>query len=74
MWACRGGEAGPRTHRVVVAQGDVFWADLPDPIVSGPGFRRPVVVLIEHVGRVSKGELQLILTGIDVVLGRGESA
>lgn len=114
---------------MVVAQGDVLWASLPDPIGSGPGFRRPVVIvqgdalnasrlrtvvvvaltsnlrwasapgnvslaarrtglqkdsvanvsqivaidrglLTEHVGRVSKGELSLILAGIDIVLGR----
>jgi mRNA interferase MazF len=30
---------------VDVAQGDVWWADLPDPAGSGPGFRRPVVVV-----------------------------
>jgi mRNA interferase MazF len=30
---------------MVVAQGDVCWADLPDPAGSGPGFRRPVVVV-----------------------------
>lgn len=118
---------------MVVAQGDIFWADLPDPTGSGPGFRRPVVIvqgdalnasrlatvvvvpltsnlrwasapgnvslvarrtglrkdsvanvsqivaidqalLTEHVGRVSKGELALILTGIDVVLGRGDQS
>lgn len=114
---------------MVVAQGDVFWASLPDPIGSGPGLRRPVVIvqgdalnasklatvvvvpltsnlrwaaapgnvslsarrtglpkdsvanvsqivaidrtlLTEHVGRVSRGELRLILAGVDVVLGR----
>jgi len=27
-------------------------------------------LLTEHVGRVSKGELILIFTGLDVVLGR----
>ena len=118
---------------MVVAQGDIFWADLPDPTGSGPGFRRPVVIvqgdalnasrlatvvvvpltsnlrwasapgnvslaarrtglskdsvanvsqivaidrtlLTEHVGRVSRGELTLILTGIDVVLGRGDQS
>jgi mRNA interferase MazF len=26
----------------VIAQGDVCWADPPDPAGSGPGFRRPV--------------------------------
>jgi mRNA interferase MazF len=30
---------------VVIAQGDVWWADLPEPVGSGPGFRRPVVVV-----------------------------
>jgi mRNA interferase MazF len=30
---------------VVIAQGDVCWADIPDPVGSGPGFRRPVVVV-----------------------------
>jgi mRNA interferase MazF len=30
---------------VAVAQGDVWWAELPDPVGSGPGFRRPVVVV-----------------------------
>lgn len=30
---------------MVIAQGDVCWADLPDPAGSGPGFRRPVLVV-----------------------------
>ena len=30
---------------VEVAQGDVWWAELPEPAGSGPGFRRPVVVI-----------------------------
>ncbi len=30
---------------VEVTQGDVWWADLPEPTGSGPGFRRPVVVV-----------------------------
>ena len=30
---------------VEVAQGEVWWAELPDPVGSGPGFRRPVVVV-----------------------------
>jgi mRNA interferase MazF len=30
---------------VVIAQGDVCWAELPDPVGSGPGFRRPVLVV-----------------------------
>ncbi len=30
---------------MVVSQGDICWASLPDPTGSGPGFRRPVVVV-----------------------------
>jgi mRNA interferase MazF len=30
---------------VVISQGDVWWADLPMPAGSGPGFRRPVVII-----------------------------
>ena len=114
---------------MVVAQGHVYWASLPDPTGSGPGFRRPVVVvqgdalnrsrvrtivcvpltsnlrwteapgnvllparatglakdsvanasqiitldrelLTEEVGKLSKRQLELILAGIDIVLGR----
>jgi mRNA interferase MazF len=114
---------------MVIAQGHVYWADLPDPTGSGPGFRRPVLVvqgdalnrsrlktvvcvpltsnlrwgdapgnvmlparatglpkdsvanasqiitldrtlLTEEVGRLSKRQLELILSGIDIVLGR----
>jgi len=114
---------------MVIAQGDVCWADLPDPTGSGPGFRRPVVVvqgdplnrsriatvvcvpltstlrwadapgnvlfrardtglpkdsvanvsqiialdrtlLTERVGRLSGRHLDLVLRGIDIVLGR----
>lgn len=114
---------------MVIAQGEVWWADLPAPTGSGPGFRRPVVVvqgdglnrsriatvvcvpltsnlkwaaapgnvilsprftglakesvanvsqlvtidkaqLIERVGKLPFVKLELILAGIDVVLGR----
>jgi mRNA interferase MazF len=114
---------------VVIAQGDVWWADLPEPIGSGPGFRRPVVViqsdafnrsriatvdcvpltsntrwanvpgnvlltseitnlpqdsvanasqvisldkqlLMEHVGKLSRTKLELVIAGLDAILGR----
>jgi mRNA interferase MazF len=114
---------------VVISQGDVWWADLGEPVGSEPGFRRPVIVvqgdsfnrsalrtvvtvpltsnlrwaaapgnvqlsaratglprdsvanvsqlvaldrsiLIERVGRLSSSKLDLVLAGIDMVLGR----
>lgn len=30
---------------MVISQGEVWWASLPSPTGSGPGFRRPVVVV-----------------------------
>jgi mRNA interferase MazF len=30
---------------MVIAQGEIWWADIGDPIGSAPGFRRPVVVV-----------------------------
>lgn len=30
---------------VEVSQGEVWWADLPEPAGSGPGLRRPIVVV-----------------------------
>lgn len=114
---------------MVIAQGEIWWADLPSPGGSGPGFRRPVAVmqgdalnrsrvatavcvpltsnlrwadapgnvllasrltglpkdsvanasqivtvdhdlLTERVGKLPRAKLELILAGIDVVLGR----
>ena len=113
---------------MVTSQGDIWWADIPEPSGSGPGFRRPVVVvqgdplnrsrvatvvcvpltsnlkwagapgnvllsadatglpkesvanvslvvaldralLVERVGKLPRAKLDLVLRGIDVVLG-----
>ncbi len=113
----------------LIAQGEIWWADLGDPIGSAPGTRRPVVVvqcdalnesriattlcvpltsnvrwadapgnallraaatgldrdsianvsltvalhrtqLVERTGKISRRQLELVLAGIDVVLGR----
>ena len=114
---------------MVISQGEIWWADLPSPVGSGPGFRRPVLIvqgdafnrsriatvvcvpltsntswadspgnvllaaqrtnlpkdsvanpsqviavdkalLSERVGKVSRAKLELVLWGLDVVLGR----
>ena len=33
----------------MIAQGDVFWADLREPVGSAPGYPRPVVVIQNNV-------------------------
>ena len=82
---------------MVISRGDVWWAELGDPVGSGPGYRRPVVVvqgdslnrsaiatvanvsqiltldkelLTERTGKLPEAKLDLLLAGIDVVLGR----
>ncbi len=30
---------------MVVKRGELWWASLPDPIGSGPGYRRPVLII-----------------------------
>ncbi len=114
---------------MVISQGEVWWADLPAPVGSGPGFRRPVAVVqgdalnrsriativcvpltsnlrwadapgnvllsarvtglpkdsvanvsqiltldrdlfTERVGKLPRAKLELLLTGINTVLGR----
>ena len=114
---------------MVISQGEVWWADLGEPTGSGPGYRRPVVVvqcdalnrsrvstvvcvpltsnlkwadapgnallaaratglsqnsvanvslivavdkkqLTECVGKLPRRQLDLVLAGIDIVLGR----
>jgi mRNA interferase MazF len=114
---------------MVIAHGEVWWADLPAPTGSGPGFRRPVLVvqsdalnasrvatvvcvpltsnlrwadapgnvlltarmtglakdsvanvsqiialdkavLTERVGKLSRAKTELVLSGVDVILGR----
>jgi len=114
---------------MVISQGEIWWAELPAPASSGPGFRRPVVVvqgdalnssgiatvvcvpltsnlkwalapgnlllpasltglpkdsvanvsqilaidktlLLERVGKLPRAKLQLLLSGIDILVGR----
>jgi mRNA-degrading endonuclease toxin of MazEF toxin-antitoxin module len=65
---------------VAIRQGDIWWAELPDPAGSELGFCRPVInvsqlaaidkaVLTERVGSLSSRKLQLVLSGINLVLG-----
>lgn len=113
----------------MISRGEVWWADLPDPLGSAPGFRRPVIIiqgdalnrsristvvcvpltsnlkwedapgnvllsakrsglprdsvanvsqivaldrqtLTERVGRLAPAQVELILSGVDVILGR----
>ncbi len=30
---------------MVIQRGEIWWADLPEPIGSSPGYRRPVLII-----------------------------
>jgi mRNA interferase MazF len=44
---------------VVIHQGEVWWADLPEPVGSEPGFRRPVIVV--QGDRFNKSRIATVL-------------
>ncbi|MEQ1604917.1 MAG: type II toxin-antitoxin system PemK/MazF family toxin [Pyrinomonadaceae bacterium] len=33
---------------MVINRGEIWWADLPEPVGSGPGYRRPVLVVQDN--------------------------
>jgi len=45
-------------------RGDIWWAQLPDPVASEPGFRRPVVIVQSNAFNRSKIQtlIALVLT------------
>ena len=63
---------------MVISQGEVWWADLAEP-----GLPRDSVanvsqivaldrtLLAERVGKLSRAKIELLLSGVDIVLGRG---
>jgi mRNA interferase MazF len=46
----------------VVFRGELWWADLPQPIGSEPGYRRPV--LITQINRFNRSRLSTVLVAI----------
>jgi mRNA interferase MazF len=53
---------------MVISQGELHWADLPEPVGSEPGFRRPV--LVHQCDAFNRSRIATVLRGIDVVSGR----
>jgi hypothetical protein len=67
---------------MVISQGEIWWADLPAPAGSGPGYlakpHRNRGLRATHqqftmggcAGKLPRAKLGLILAGIDVILGK----
>jgi len=47
---------------VVVQRGEIWWANLPDPSGSGPGFTRPVLII--QSDRFNKSEINTVVVAI----------
>ena len=47
---------------MVIQRGEVWWASLPDPVGSGPGYRRPVLVVQSDEFNHSRIATVIVLT------------
>ncbi len=45
----------------MITRGDIWWANLPEPVGSGPGYRRPVLVLQSDAFNQSRIKTVVIL-------------
>ncbi len=43
----------------VVFRGEVWWADLPEPVGSEPGYRRPVLII--QINRFNRSRIKTVL-------------
>jgi len=68
---------------MVIRQGDIYWADLAEPVGSQPGYRRPVVVIQNNLFNRTRintvvvchltGNLNRANSPGNVLLARGEA-
>ena len=47
---------------MVVRRGDVWWANLPDPVGSEPGYRRPILIL--QIDQFNESRIATVLAAI----------
>jgi mRNA interferase MazF len=46
---------------MVMRRGDIWWANLPEPAASGPGYRRPVLVMQSDAFNQSRIQTVVVL-------------
>lgn len=59
---------------MVISRGDIWWGDLPQPVGSGPGFRRPVLVIQSdsfNASAINTVVIAVISKNTDLVGSRG---
>lgn len=47
---------------MVVRRGEIWWAGLPDPAGSGPGYRRPVVIV--QADAFNRSRIQTVIAAV----------
>lgn len=47
---------------MVVRRGEIWWAGLPDPAGSGPGYRRPVVIV--QADAFNRSHIQTVIAAV----------
>jgi mRNA interferase MazF len=55
-------------------RGEIYWVDLPDPVGSGPGYRRPMLVVQDDLLNASRLRTTIMLaisTNLELVRLRG---
>lgn len=59
---------------MVIGRGEIWWADLPEPTGSSPGFRRPVLIVQSdsfNKTNLNTSIVALITTNLDLAEMRG---
>ncbi len=47
---------------MVIKRGQIWWAELPDPVGSGPGYRRPMVIIQSN--EFNRSNISTIITAV----------
>jgi mRNA interferase MazF len=58
----------------MVKRGEIWWTDLPEPIGSGPGFRRPVLVVQDdefNQSRINTVVIAAITSNLNLAKAKG---
>jgi mRNA interferase MazF len=59
---------------MVIERGEIWWADLPDPVGSNPGFPRPVLIIQSdkfNRSRINTVVIAIISTNLKLVKSEG---
>ena len=46
----------------MIRRGEIWWADLPRPVLSGPGYRRPVVIV--QADRINESIVRTVIVAV----------